>query len=119
MKSLFSFGFAFFFIASNALAADNVTNQSTPATKAVTWSKGMDIETFWLDYANSKGGLTWGTSTVYPDYEKVKEGDTLLIQLEPGPCLMEFFHSRWRRANDVRRWDDSINAYGGCPFVFD
>ncbi len=83
------------------------------------WEAGTDIEAFWLQYADSKGGLSWGKSSDYPPYEEVKEGDTLLIQLEQGPCLMEFFHSRWRRANDVRRWDPSVNAYGGCPYVFD
>jgi len=32
---------------------------------------------------------------------------------------MEFIHERWRRANDVRRWDDAFNDYAGCPHVFD
>ena len=119
MKPLLTFGFIVAFITSNTLTAESDTKPSASTTQAVSWNKGMDIETFWLDYANSKGGLTWGASTVYPEYKKVKEGDTLLIQLEQGPCLMEFFHSRWRRANDVRRWDELINAYGGCPYVFD
>lgn len=79
----------------------------------------VDVEKVWMDYAKSKGGITWGMSKEYPEYEKVKEGDTLLIQLEQGPCLMEFFHNRWRRANDVRRWGESVNAYGGCPYVFE
>ncbi|MCG8669017.1 MAG: hypothetical protein MI867_06355 [Pseudomonadales bacterium] len=96
---------------------------ATPGTQAksetVVWNPGVDVEAFWQDYAKTKGGLTWGKSSSYPEYEKVKEGDTLLIQLEQGPCLMEFFHSRWRRANDVRRWDPSINEYGGCPYVFE
>lgn len=91
---------------------------SAPSTSAPEWSKGIDIESFWMDYANSRGGLTWGATTEYPEYEKVKEGDTILIQLEQGSCLMEFFHRRWRRANDVRRWDESVNEYGGCPYVF-
>lgn len=79
----------------------------------------VDVEKVWMNYAKSKGGITWGMSKEYPEYEKVKEGDTLLIQLEQGPCLMEFFHNRWRRANDVRRWGESVNAYGGCPHVFE
>ncbi len=83
------------------------------------WSAGADVEDFWAAYAESRGGLTFGSSDTYPPYGDVEEGDTLLIQLEQGPCLMEFFHSRWRRANDVRRWDDSVNEYGGCPYVFD
>ena len=43
----------------------------------------------------------------------------MMVELAQGPCLMEFFHSRWRRANDVRRWDESHNEFGGCPYVFD
>ncbi len=43
----------------------------------------------------------------------------MIIEVESGPCLMEFFHTRWRRANDVRRWVAAFNEYGGCPDVFD
>lgn len=85
----------------------------------VVWQPDTDIETFWADYANSKGGLTWGKSSQYPEYSQVKEGDTFLVELQQGNCLMEFFHNRWRRANDVRRWHPSVNEYGGCPYVFD
>ena len=92
---------------------------SGPSAPAVVWSPEVETEAFWLDYAASKGGLTWGRSTSYPEYAQVKEGDTLMIELAQGPCLMEFFHSRWRRANDVRRWDPSVNEFGGCPYVFD
>ncbi|MEM0955307.1 MAG: hypothetical protein AAGI24_14300 [Pseudomonadota bacterium] len=76
-------------------------------------------ETFWMNYANSRGGLTWGRGRDYPAYEKVSEGDLFLVEVDGGPCLMEFFHGRWRRANDVRRWDPRFNDYGGCPNVFD
>lgn len=79
----------------------------------------MDVNTFWQQYAKSKGGLTWGVSDTYPAYSKVKEGDTLMIKVVQGECLMEFFHERWRRANDVRRWDELLNDYSGCPHVFD
>ena len=79
----------------------------------------LGIEGFWDAYTDRKGGITWGKSTEYPPYNQVNEFDTLLIQLDSGNCLMEFFHSRWRRANDVRRWDESFNTYGGCPRVFD
>lgn len=85
----------------------------------VVWQSGADVESFWLAYAESKGGLTWGKTSEYPEYEKVKEGDTMIVEVAQGPCLMEFFHERWRRANDVRRWDESMNEYGGCPYVFD
>mgnify|MGYP000067462274 CR=1 FL=1 len=79
----------------------------------------LSMDGFWKAYADRKGGYTWGDSAVYPPYEQVNEFDTLLIQVDSGPCLMEFFHSRWRRANDVRRWDESFNEYGGCARVFD
>lgn len=79
----------------------------------------ISIDEFWARYTARKGGLTWGSGSEYPEYNKVSEHDTFLVVLPPGPCLMEFFHSRWRRANDVRRWDDAFNEYGGCPNVFD
>lgn len=95
------------------------TSQDINQVEFVGWQSGMDIEQFWQKYTKSKGGLTWGQSKIYPDFTKVKEGDTFMVEVEQGICLMEFFHNRWRRANDVRRWEDSINTYGGCPFVFD
>ena len=76
-------------------------------------------EAFWVRYADRRGGLTWGRRADYPEYAQVKEFDTLIIELDSGNCLMEFFHRRWRRANDVRRWDPAFNEYGGCPRVFD
>ncbi len=79
----------------------------------------VGLETFWLRYAERRGGLTFGRRSDYPPYAGVNELDTLLIELDSGPCLMEFFHRRWRRANDVRRWDPAFNRYGGCPHVFD
>jgi len=100
-----------------AATSDNANNTTT--TQEVVWTSGADIEAFWLRYADSKGGLIWGRSAEYPEYEKVREGDTLMIELKQGPCLMEFFHNRWRRANDVRRWDESINSFAGCPHVFE
>lgn len=80
-----------------------------------TW---VSVETFWERFAVAEGGLTWGRSSTYPPFEKVKEHDLFLVELEQGTCLMEFFHNRWRRANDVRRWDDKMNAVAGCAHVF-
>jgi hypothetical protein len=76
-------------------------------------------EAFWESYASRSGGVTWGRRTDYPEYGQVKEHDTLIIELDGETCLMEFFHRRWRRANDVRRWDSAFNEYGACPKVFD
>ena len=73
---------------------------------------------FWRRYAEGRGGLTWGRGAEYPPYEEVKETDTFLVELESGTCLMLFWHTRWRRANDVRRWDERFNEVGGCPDVF-
>ena len=77
---------------------------------------GSGYEDVWT--AGRRGGLTWGSGTEYPPYAEVSELDTFLVQVDEGTCLMEFFHERWRRANDVRRWDDAFNNYGGCPHVF-
>ena len=64
-------------------------------------------------------GKHWGRSATYPPYNDVNERDTLLVELEQGSCLMYFWHSRWRRAQDVWRWDEQQNAVLGCPYVFD
>ncbi len=79
----------------------------------------LSPEAFWLRYAARTGGLTWGRGIDYPPYKEVKELDTFLIDLPSGPCLMQFFHSRWRRANDVHRWDPAFDKFGSCPQVFD
>lgn len=87
------------------------------------WHQGSEqwlpIEEFWMLYADENGGLKWGQRADYPPYEQVQELDKMVIQTEKGNCLMEFFHERWRRANDVRRWDPKFNEYSGCPYVFD
>ncbi|PKH56705.1 hypothetical protein CXF83_06345 [Shewanella sp. Choline-02u-19] len=79
----------------------------------------LTIEVFWQNWVNTRGGLTWKSSEQYPSYEQVKEQDTFLVELNGGTCMMEFWHGRWRRANDVRRWDDAFNDYSACPRVFD
>ena len=78
----------------------------------------LSPEQFWLAYAEQNGGLVWGQRSDYPDYDKVKEHDLMIIVLPSGKCLMEFYHERWRRANDVWRWDKKFNDYGSCPDVF-
>lgn len=82
-------------------------------------NKWLTPEQFWRDFTDNNGGLTWSQSREYPQYSQVKEHDTFLVELDSGICLMEFFHSRWRRANDVRRWDDKFNQYSGCAKVFE
>ena len=58
-------------------------------------------------------------SSVYLDYHLVKEFDIFLVELPSGTCLMVFYHFRWRRVNDVWRWDYGFNDYSACPVVFD
>jgi hypothetical protein len=91
--------------------------------KQVAWNeesnKWMTLEEFWRDYASKNGGLTWGEGKTYPAYNSVNENDLFMVEVKSGLCLMEFFHTRWRRANDVRRWDDKFNEYAGCAKVFD
>ena len=38
----------------------------------VIWKSGDNIEEFWMRYANSRGGLTWGQSSDYPEFSQVK-----------------------------------------------
>ncbi len=104
--------FAVMLFSANVFAQDS-------KTPALIWAEGEKVEKFWERYIRQKGGLTWSQSFEYPDYETVAEGDTFMVQLEQGVCLMEFFHGRWRRANDVWRWGDAMNEYGACPYVFD
>lgn len=84
-----------------------------------TSSSWLSVENFWHNYASNKNTVYWQKSATYPEYKKVKEGDTFLVELKQGQCLMEFYHSRWRRANDVRRWNDQLNQHSACAYVFD
>ena len=79
----------------------------------------LSPEDFWQSFAARERGRIWPSGTEFPPYQQVKEHDTFLYQVESGPCLMYFFHRRWRRANDVWRWGPEFNDYGGCPRVFD
>ena len=74
---------------------------------------------FWRAFAARERGRNWGEGTDFPAYRDVNEHDTFLVQTANGPCLMYFFHTRWRRANDVWRWGPEFNQFGGCPTVFD
>jgi hypothetical protein len=82
-------------------------------------SNWITPEQFWQNFTANNGGLTWQKSREYPPYDQVKEHDTFMVELDSGICLMEFFHSRWRRANDVQRWDDKFNSHSACENVFE
>ncbi len=109
---------------SNSAFAQQPANGELRGTEQVeVWSKELNkwlspIQ-FWRSFAVLNGGLTWGERETYPEYSKVKERDLMIIELDSGSCLMEFFHRRWRRANDVRRWDTKFNEVAGCQRVFD
>ena len=116
------------------LGATAVADEIAPGTKDgqvrtiaeggfVAWDaenrRWLDPEAFWETFAARGSGKQWPTSSEYPPYSAIDEHDTFLVQTANGPCLMYFFHTRWRRANDVWRWGDEFNAYGGCATVFD
>lgn len=82
-------------------------------------SQWQSIEQFWDDFSQDTGAKHWGASVDYPNYDDVNEFDTFLVKTDQGSCLMQFFHSRWRRANDVQRWDEAFNEHSACPYVFD
>lgn len=92
-------------------------------TEPMVWSAELGrwqaAEDWWLAFAKSSDGKFWGKRPDYPRYDEVSEHDTLMISGEHGSCLMYFFHQRWRRAQDVRRWDPAFNEILGCPTVFD
>ena len=86
------------------------------------WSESagqwLSVEGFWLAFADTNDGRFWGRAADYPPYNELNERDALLVELEQGSCLMYFWHGRWRRAQDVWRWDDAFNDQLGCPYVF-
>jgi hypothetical protein len=79
----------------------------------------LSPESFWDAHVGLGRGRHWGRGAAYPPYADVAEFDTFIVEIDEGACLMEFFHQRWRRANDVRRWNDRFNTYGACARVFD
>lgn len=80
--------------------------------------KWLEPVEFWRAFARRDGVKSWGQSREYPPYEQVNELDVFMVELESGVCLMQFFHRRWRMANDVRRWSPGFNSLHGCPDVF-
>ncbi|MFT4938652.1 MAG: hypothetical protein ACI88A_001681 [Paraglaciecola sp.] len=120
-----------FIINMSAQAGATVSAQNLQDGQIITFSEtttrvwdaqvntSLSIQQFWQAYALRSGGNYWGKRAEYPPYDKVNEHDTVLIEVDSDVCLMEFFHSRWRRANDVRRWDERYNEYSACPKVFD
>ena len=105
----------------NSLSAAEHGEVSIIDNKEVVWNKELKhwqgIEEFWRAYAQKNGGLRWKDSRIFPQYSKVKEFDLFMAKNDEGLCLMEFFHERWRRANDVRRWDDKFNEYEACATI--
>ncbi|SET11817.1 hypothetical protein [Thalassotalea agarivorans] len=79
----------------------------------------MQVEDFWRTFAQDNYGGYKYTGPLYPPYEQAQEFDLLLLEIPYGACLMQFYHERWRRANDVWRWNEKLNEYGGCAHVFD
>ncbi len=80
-----------------------------------TWLKPA---AFWRAFADREEVKSWGQSREYPPYDDVRELDVFMVELDSGICLMQFYHQRWRRANDVRRWSPEFNSLEGCPDVF-
>lgn len=106
----------------NSLYAEEHGEVSLINNQEVAWDKDsktwLSMEAFWRNYANKSDGFIWKDSRTFPQYSKVKEFDLFMAINDEGICLMEFFHTRWRRANDVRRWDDKFNEYGACSTIF-
>ena len=123
MKNLFKLLLLLCFLSISAFAMDYSHGEVVVKDgKELAWDdkdkKFVNLEEFFRNYAKRNGGLTWGEGKEYPEYNKVKEYDLFMVQVDSGICLMEFYHERWRRANDVRRWDDKFNSFSGCADVF-
>lgn len=106
-----------------AQSVDHGSVKQQASGESVIWNAETEswtsFEQFWQQFTAVNDAKHWGKSTQYPEYSKVQEFDTFLVELPQGICLMQFFHSRWRRANDVQRWADEFNGFAGCPYVFD
>jgi ABC-type phosphate/phosphonate transport system substrate-binding protein len=115
------FASSIFILFTNSLYALEHGEVSTQNGTVLAWDKDSkswtSIEEFWRTYALKNGGLTWKDNSTFPPYEKLQEFDLFMAKNEQGICLLEFFHTRWRRANDVRRWDDKFNEYSACPTI--
>jgi len=81
--------------------------------------KFVTLKKFLENYMERNSNKVWKQSRNYPNYNDVKEYDLFMVEIDAGICLMEFYHERWRRANDVRRWDPAFNEFSGCAHVFD
>lgn len=79
----------------------------------------LETEAYWLSFAERGPGRHWPASSVLPPPEEVGEHDKLLLRNQMGSCLMYFSHGRWERANDVWKWSEDLDHFGGCPHVFD
>ncbi len=79
----------------------------------------LDAAAFWQAFAKRGRGRVWPSGTQFPPYAELNEHDTFMYEREGRSCLMVFFHTRWRRANDVWRWGPEFNEFGSCPQVFD
>jgi 23S rRNA G2069 N7-methylase RlmK/C1962 C5-methylase RlmI len=123
MKRLIVFILCFLITDIQAQEPENGFVNKNIAGKLQVWNTDendwSDIKLFWQGFAKKNKSKSWGNVSVYPNYDEVNEFDTLVIELKQGSCLMQFYHSRWRRANDVQRWNDAFNEFGGCPYVFD
>lgn len=82
-------------------------------------NRWLSPDDFWRAQVERSGARHWGEGERYPPYADVAEHDTFLVNIDGQTCLMAFFHRRWRRANDVWRWNDRFNTYGACARVFD
>jgi hypothetical protein len=111
-------------LAANAAAAprdDGAARDADGGFEVFDAARGAWVgpEDFWTSFAGRGGGQDWGRGSAYPPYAEVGEFDTFRVEIDGQSCLMQFFHQRWRRANDVQRWNERFNGHGACPRVFD
>lgn len=107
------------------VAGQNSTAKSGPESansqEFLVWDEAAQVwlqpDLFWTQHIERSKATYWGRASAYPPYETVHEHDLIWIETAAGDCLMEFYHRRWRRANDVWRWDKRYSQYRGCATV--
>lgn len=88
--------------------------RSVDQTLAAVWNAEAQAwqssESHWEHYAVRHSGNDWGGRRGFRPYDQINELTTVIFELRSSACLKEFSHSRWRRANDVRRWNTCLTS---------
>ncbi|CAA0090461.1 Uncharacterised protein [BD1-7 clade bacterium] len=117
--------FAAMMISTNVAALPENGHIDKAGNELRVWSQAQQSyvtpESYFEAEVKKLNGPTYGRTHQYPEYETVKDWETLIDVLPngKGECPMVFFHQRWRRLPDVLALHEDLRNYGGCRYVFD